>query len=92
MRGPASLGFTIADTRQGVVVDAVDRYSAAARAGVRPGQVILALNRRTVRSAADFEAALRSASQAGVLSLRVRDPEVGETMVNYQPEPAHAGR
>ncbi len=74
------------------MVAAVARYSPAMRAGVRPGQRILAVNRRPVRSAAEFEAALRDLSEPVVISLRVVDADIGETILNYEPEPVHRGR
>jgi len=89
--GPVALGFAVAQTSQGLVVNAVDRYSPAARAGVRPGQRLLALNRQAVRAAADLEAVLREL-RSGVLSLRVADPDLGETIINFALEPSHRGR
>jgi serine protease Do len=89
--GPARVGFTVVEDR-GLVVSAVARYSPAARAGIRPGQRILELNRRAVGSVRAFEASLRALPAPFVLSLRVRDPALGETIVNYEPEPLHASR
>lgn len=90
--GTVSLGFVIVATRTGVRVADVDRFSAAARAGVRPGQRIVALNGRPVRTGADFGAALGKLGAAKAISLRVLAPELGETIINYRLEPLHRER
>jgi len=86
--GPARVGFIVVEDR-GLVVSAVARYSPAARAGIRPGQRILELNRRPVGSLRAFEVSLFALRPPFVLSLRVRDATLGETIVNYEPEPLH---
>lgn len=79
----AELGFAVglADGRPAVA--AVRPFSRAARAGVRPGQVIVSANRREVRSVDDLAAAIGD-SKHDVLSLIVVDPEVGRTILNYR--------
>jgi len=86
--GPARIGFAVRDDR-GVIVSAVARYGPAARAGIRPGQRILAINRRPVGTLREFEASLRALRSSLALSFRVLDPALGETIVNYEPEPLH---
>jgi len=54
---------------QGAVVAAVEPGSPAARNGLRPGDVIVAVNRRPVRSAGEFERAVAGAGR--VLALDV---------------------
>ena len=75
------------DVDRGVVISNVKRYGAAAAAGVRPGQLVLRLNGQRVRSVAEFRSAARSLEPGDVVSLRVRDPDVGETIINYRTEP-----
>lgn len=43
--GPARLGFAVVQERGMVIVAEVDRFSPAARAGIRPGQRVVTLNR-----------------------------------------------
>src|SRR5690606_9544817 len=43
--GPLRLGFSVTEEAGRVVVATVSPYSAAARAGIRPGQAILSVNR-----------------------------------------------
>ena len=68
----------------GLVITSVERYSSAARAGVRPGQIVRAVNGRPVRNDADFREATESIEDGDVVSLRVVDPEVGETILNFR--------
>ncbi|HLG06442.1 MAG TPA: trypsin-like peptidase domain-containing protein [Gemmatimonadales bacterium] len=88
--GRVALGFTVTLVEEEVHVVEVEPYSTAARAGLRPGQVILAVNRQPVRSRDEFDAALREFRPSTAISLRVRDPDLGETVVNYRPETVHA--
>jgi S1-C subfamily serine protease len=77
------LGFAAASMDGGVVVTAVRPLSAAARAGVRPGQRIVAVNRRAVRTTAEVVAAAHDALR-DVVSLVVDDPRIGRTIINYR--------
>jgi len=54
---------------RGVVVDQVAAGSAASEAGVRPGDVIVQVNRRNVSSAAELEEALQASGQRPALIL-----------------------
>jgi serine protease Do len=56
----------------GVVVNEVSPASAAARAGLKQGDVIQEVDRRPVRNVAEFEAAVRN-SKEGTLLLVNRD-------------------
>jgi serine protease Do len=83
--GRGSLGFQVRRAAEGILVSRVDRYGAATRAGVRPGQRILAIDRKPVRSLRDLERVENGLRTATAVSLRVRDPVRGETMLNYLP-------
>ena len=72
------------DRSSGLVVSAVRRYGSAQGAGVRAGQVLLAINGERVESVRSFERAIDSIESGDVVSLRVVDPELGETIVNYR--------
>ncbi len=68
-----ALGLTVgpADDGRGVMVEAIDPQSAAAAAGVQPGDRILAVNRRDVRDLETFRrAAAQVAGKNVVLLLR----------------------
>lgn len=82
---PGSVGFRAGRDPQGVLVVKVDRFSAAMRAGVRPGQRIIALNRTPIRSLADLERVTSKLQTRTALSLRVLDPVRGETILNFLP-------
>jgi serine protease Do len=82
--GPTRLGFAVQGQAGAVVVTAVRPLSAAARAGVRPGQVILRVNQREVQSPAGMLEALEAAGR-DVVSLIVQDPQIGRTIINYRP-------
>ena len=58
----------------GVLVARIDPASIAQAARVRRGMVILEINRRRVRSAAEYERAIAQASPGDVLALYVYDP------------------
>lgn len=62
----ARLGY---EDEQGVVVSDVQRGSAAARAGVKPGALIKEVNKQKVRNTRDFERALESSREDGALLL-----------------------
>ena len=81
-RGPARVGFAVSQSAQGVVVAAVRSYSAARQAGIRPGQLILAVNRKPVKTVDEFADEVRSAGD--VVSFIVRDPQLGDMIVNYE--------
>jgi serine protease Do len=72
------------DESAAVVIAGVQQYSAAAAAGIRPGQVLLQINGQPVRSIEDARRLSGTLRQGSVVSLRVRDPELGETIINYR--------
>lgn len=57
----------------GVIVTAVERGSAAALAGIRPGSVILQVDRKPVNSSAEFRESLRASSADNRILLLIRD-------------------
>jgi serine protease Do len=77
------LGFAATTTDGAALVTGVRPLSAAARAGVRPGQRIVRVNQREVRGAGDIVAAVRAARR-DVVSLLVDDPQIGRTIINYR--------
>jgi serine protease Do len=68
----------------GLIVSEVRRYSEAARSGISPGQVLLSINGREVQSMGEFASAADELQPGEVVSVRVRDPELGETIINYR--------
>lgn len=68
----------------GAVVSSVTPFSPAAAAGLRPGQVIVAMNGQPVREPGDVERLAARLAPGAVASVRVRDPQIGETIVNYR--------
>jgi serine protease Do len=72
------------DRTRGVVVASVGPLSAAGRAGVRPGMVVLAINGREVATVRDVERIAREIGAGQVVSLRVEAAELGELIINYR--------
>lgn len=68
----------------GLVITSVERYGSAARAGVRAGQIVRSVNGRATRSLSDFGEATESIEDGDAVSLRVLDPEIGETILNFR--------
>jgi serine protease Do len=67
-----------------VIITEVETYSAAARAGVRVGQRLVLLEGETVRRVEDVERIAARLAGGEAVSLRVLDPEVGETVINFR--------
>jgi serine protease Do len=79
-RGPESdlgaLGLSVRSGDDGLVVTDVDRSSDAAAKGIRPGDVIVSVNQRQVRTPGELEQALdeaRKANRKSVLLLVARE-------------------
>ncbi|MFL5577222.1 MAG: PDZ domain-containing protein, partial [Gemmatimonadaceae bacterium] len=70
--------------REGVVVTDVAPYASAANAGIRPGQLVLRINDQDVKDPRDVARVGQQLKPGQVASVRVRDPEIGETIVNYR--------
>lgn len=67
-------GATIAPNEgEGMVVMAVDPASKAARAGLRPGDLIVSINRMVVNNAAEVQQALRAPNRGVLLNVRRGD-------------------
>jgi serine protease Do len=66
----AQLGYDESET--GAVVTAVETGSLAARAGLREGDVVVAVGSRTVKSAADFASAVKDVDTAKGVRLSVK--------------------
>ncbi|MFV1986884.1 MAG: trypsin-like peptidase domain-containing protein [Gemmatimonadota bacterium] len=77
----SQLGY---DRDVGVVVANVRPYGPAARAGVRAGQAVLAVNGERVESTADYTRLSGSVEPGEVVSLRVIDSDLGETIINFR--------
>jgi serine protease Do len=84
--GPARAGLQVTQRGGRVVIAAVQPYSSAARAGVRPGQAIVSANGREIGSVDQLAQVVRGASE-GALSLIVDDPQAGRIIVNYELQP-----
>ncbi|HEU4565854.1 MAG TPA: trypsin-like peptidase domain-containing protein [Gemmatimonadaceae bacterium] len=69
---------------QGVVVTDVVPYGAAANAGIRPGQILLRINDQEVKEPRDVARIVSRLTPGQVASVRVRDPQIGETIINYR--------
>jgi serine protease Do len=78
-----SLGLTEMETGA-VLITEVAPYSAAARAGVRVGQRILLLEGETVRRVDDVDRIAARLTAGEAVSLRVLDPQLGETVINFR--------
>lgn len=68
----------------GVVIADVSPSSPAGRAGVRPGQVLLTLNGQPIRTPAELRTAVERLEPRRPVSLRLRDPEMGEMILNFR--------
>ncbi|HUP43199.1 MAG TPA: trypsin-like peptidase domain-containing protein [Thermoanaerobaculia bacterium] len=68
----------------GVVISQVTPFSAAANAGIQPGQLLLRINGQAVATPADVERLAEGIEPGNVVSLRLVIPELGETIVNYR--------
>ncbi len=66
---------------QGVIVTRVDPTGAAFSAQVRSGFVIIEINRRPVRSVADYQRIVGAAKAGDVLAMLYYDPTVGQRAV-----------
>ncbi len=81
---PAQLGMTVGDitpqvqkeleldSDRGVVIRDVQAAGLAARAGLRPGDVVLSLNGQEVRNSKGFLAAVKPIKSGGVMRLQVQ--------------------
>lgn len=67
-----------------LVVTAVAPYSAAARAGVRVGQRVVELEGVAVRRVQEVERIVAELRPGEAVSLRVEDPDLGETVINFR--------
>jgi serine protease Do len=72
------------DVDRGLIINDVRRYSPAAGAGIRPGQVIAQINGRRVETPAEFRAVAREIEPGDVLSVRLFDRDLGQTIVNFR--------
>jgi Do/DeqQ family serine protease len=78
---PAIKGATFADlapssTVKGVVVTAVEQGSPAARGGLRPDDVVTAVNRKPVKSVEELQAAMKESSRQTALFVRREGQDV----------------
>ena len=98
---PALQGATLRDLRQGdpahghiegVIAAEVEPGSPAARNGIRPGDVIVAVNRRRVRNAEELEAAFEQAGSVLALNIVRGNGSCSSSSVNAGAGPERSGR
>ncbi len=68
----------------GVVIDEVNRFSSAAAAGVRPGQLLLEIDGKKVETPRDVQRVAADISEGDAVSLLVEVPDIGETVINFR--------
>jgi serine protease Do len=68
----------VPDSVHGVMVSRVDPTGAAFSASIRRGFVIMEINRREVRSLADYQHLIGGAKPGDVLALYCYDPTLGQ--------------
>ncbi len=61
------------DLDGGIVVASVDRYSAAADAGIRPNDVIYEMNKNSVENVDDFNDKLEEYESGDVVKIKIRN-------------------
>jgi serine protease Do len=78
--------------KEGVLVSTVAADSPAARAGIRAGDVLTAIDGRPVRTPADVSASVRAAARGATLEVRLmrdrKEMSVNVTISDDQPSPA----
>ena len=77
----AQPGRRFGNSSQGVMVDEVVEEGIAWNAGLRPGNVILSVNRRAVENVDEFERMLNRSAESGRVLLLVSDGERGNRFV-----------
>ena len=94
----SGLGLTVADLTKadidrfayagfkGALVKEVEPAGLAARAGIRSGMLIMQVDKRTVRSAAEFHQALKNQPLTKGVMLLLRTPEGGNRLVPVRKE------
>ena len=69
------------DEQSGVIVTGVKRNSVAALAGIRTGTIILQIDRKPVRTAAEFQQLIQASSDDRQVLLLLRRGEVQQYLV-----------
>jgi serine protease Do len=77
-----SAGLQVVQRGTRVIIAGVQPYSSAARAGLRPGLLIVSANGEEIRSVDQLRSVLTRAQ--GVLSLIVEGPDTGRFIVNFE--------
>jgi S1-C subfamily serine protease len=77
-----SAGLQVVQRGSRVFIAAVQPYSSAARAGLRPGFAIVSANGEEIRSVEQLRSALSRAQ--GVLSLILESPDAGRFIINFE--------
>ena len=72
-QGPADpIGLVVEDTAEGIVVVDISRGSVAAEAGLRPGDIIVSVNRKRISKSGEYRRIIQQTGHGGNLTILAR--------------------